>query len=36
MPLKNGVLCDAHKECKADLRIDEGRGVICEIGDVWA
>ena len=26
MLLKNGVLCDAHKECKADLRIDEGAG----------
>lgn len=33
MLLKNGVLCDAFKECKADLRIDEKCGVICEIGD---
>lgn len=33
MLLKNGVLCDALKECKADLRVDEGRGIISEIGE---
>lgn len=33
MVLKNGVLCDALKECKADLRVDEGRGIISEIGE---
>ena len=33
MLLKNGLLCDALKECKADLRVDEGRGIISEIGE---
>ena len=33
MLLKNGVLCDALKECKADLRVDEERGIISEIGE---
>lgn len=33
MLLKNALLCDALKECKADLRVDEGRGIISEIGE---
>lgn len=33
MLLKNGVLCDAFKECKADLRVDKERGIISEIGE---
>lgn len=33
MLLKNALLCDALKECKADLRVDEERGIISEIGE---
>lgn len=33
MLLKNALLCDAFKECKADLRVDEERGIISEIGE---
>lgn len=36
MLLKNALLCDALRECKADLRVDEERGIISEIGESLA